>query len=255
MRIIANGTLREFREKHADARGPLEAWHSEAGAGDWDGPQDIKRRYARASFVGDNRVVFDSGGNKYRLVVKMNYFYKMAYIRFIGHRPQWPCFGSAEPPPSSVPGYDPPPPPRPGHPAGKPDLINKSGILIARVAISNVKFDFNKLAPMSACPVSLFSHARSDGLPKFRVNPPDQGLSPGHGRQILRQRGEDNLASRIEHACADHKAFLAGHGRIAFAHESFYLRAGVVHSGIHPVNRLHPPETPIAAGNPYPFPD
>jgi mRNA interferase HigB len=84
MRIIAKRTLREFWEKHADARGPLEAWHSEARAANWASPQDIKLRYGRASFLGDNRVVFDIGGNKYRLVVKMNYFYKMVYIRFIG---------------------------------------------------------------------------------------------------------------------------------------------------------------------------
>jgi mRNA interferase HigB len=78
MRIIAKRALREFWEKHADAKGPLEAWHSEVKAADWGGPQDVKARYARASFVGDNRVVFDIGGNKYRLVVIMNSLYKVA---------------------------------------------------------------------------------------------------------------------------------------------------------------------------------
>ncbi len=48
---------------------------------------DIKRVYANASVVGENRVVFNIGGNKYRLVVAINYPFRICYIRFIGtHR-------------------------------------------------------------------------------------------------------------------------------------------------------------------------
>lgn len=84
MRVIAKRTLREFWERHPNARGPLEAWHAEAQAADWAGPQDIKAQFAAASFVGGNRVVFNIGGNKYRLVVQVNYPYRVVYIRFIG---------------------------------------------------------------------------------------------------------------------------------------------------------------------------
>jgi len=37
-----------------------------------------------ASFLRDNRVVFNIGGNKYRLIVKINYSYNTVYIRFVG---------------------------------------------------------------------------------------------------------------------------------------------------------------------------
>jgi len=84
MRVIAKRTLREFWQRHPDARGPLQAWFAEARAADWAKPQDIKDRFARASFVSGNRVVFDMGGNKYRLVVKVNYAYRVVYIRFVG---------------------------------------------------------------------------------------------------------------------------------------------------------------------------
>lgn len=84
MRIIAKRTLREFWMKHPDARGPLQAWHQEVKKANWQGPQQIKRRYASASFVAGNRVIFNIGGNKYRLVVCVNYDYGVVYIRFIG---------------------------------------------------------------------------------------------------------------------------------------------------------------------------
>lgn len=84
MRVIAKRTLRVFWERHPDARGPLEAWHAEVKAANWSRPQDIKDRFASASFVGGHRVVFNICGNKYRLVVQMNYAYGIAYVRFIG---------------------------------------------------------------------------------------------------------------------------------------------------------------------------
>ena len=84
MRILAFSTLREFFEKHRDAEQQLRAWYHSAEAADWKSPEDIKRQYATASILGDNRVVFNIKGNKYRLVVKFNYGYHRGWIRFIG---------------------------------------------------------------------------------------------------------------------------------------------------------------------------
>jgi mRNA interferase HigB len=44
----------------------------------------VKRVYASASIVGENRLVFNIGGNKYRIVVAGSYKYRMCYVRFIG---------------------------------------------------------------------------------------------------------------------------------------------------------------------------
>ncbi len=52
-------------------------------------PQDIKNQFRHASILKDNRVTFNIGGNKYRLVVKINYPYRVAYIRFIGTHKQY----------------------------------------------------------------------------------------------------------------------------------------------------------------------
>lgn len=78
------GRLRDFWQRHPDAEQPLKAWHDEAKHARWTTPQDIRNRYASASFVGRNRVVFNIKGNDYRLVVAVAYGFQAVYIKFIG---------------------------------------------------------------------------------------------------------------------------------------------------------------------------
>lgn len=84
MRIIAKKTLREFWVRHADCRKDLEDWYGIACKSEWATPHAIKQSFPKASIVANNRVVFDIGGGKYRLVVKFAYRTKIGYIRFIG---------------------------------------------------------------------------------------------------------------------------------------------------------------------------
>ncbi len=84
MRIISKKILREFWLKHSDSEQQLKSWFREASDADWKGPKEIKREFPSASFLADNRVVFNIKGNKYRLIVKMNYEYQMTWIRFVG---------------------------------------------------------------------------------------------------------------------------------------------------------------------------
>ncbi|WP_201523851.1 type II toxin-antitoxin system HigB family toxin [Aliarcobacter butzleri] len=91
MRIISKKTIKDFYEQtlYQDSKESLEAWHKEAIKADWQNPNDIKKQYKSASLVGNNRVVFNIHGNKYRLIVKINYFAKVVYIRFIGTHKQY----------------------------------------------------------------------------------------------------------------------------------------------------------------------
>ncbi|MES0490929.1 MAG: type II toxin-antitoxin system HigB family toxin [Leptospirales bacterium] len=84
MRVIAKRTLVEFYRIYPDSRGPLEAWYQEASKAIWQKPQDVKDKYKTASIVGNNRIVFNIGGNKYRLIVKIEYKIGIVYIRFVG---------------------------------------------------------------------------------------------------------------------------------------------------------------------------
>ena len=83
-RIIAKSTLREYWEKNPDCEQHLRTWYETAKKSNWQTPNDVKRTYRNASFVGNNRVVFNIKGNEYRLIVKFNYERSWAFIRFIG---------------------------------------------------------------------------------------------------------------------------------------------------------------------------
>ncbi len=84
MRVIAKKILREFWDKHNDCEQQLKSWFSETENANWENPNQIKAEYPSASILIDNRIVFNIKGNSYRLIVKINYEYKMVWIRFIG---------------------------------------------------------------------------------------------------------------------------------------------------------------------------
>ena len=91
MRIFARKTLREFWElpDYTDSEQPLKAWYDEATKASWKTPNEIKAQYKSASILKDSRVVFNIHGNKYRLIVKINYDFGVIYIRFVGTHKQY----------------------------------------------------------------------------------------------------------------------------------------------------------------------
>lgn len=85
MQIIAKRTLKQFWEKHPKAEVPLRTWFAISGKATWNGPADIKDQFGNTvDFVTDNRVIFDIGGNKFRLIVHVAYPFKRVLIKFIG---------------------------------------------------------------------------------------------------------------------------------------------------------------------------
>ena len=91
MHIIKRKTLVEFYQQpgRQDAKGALEAWYYEAKHAQWASPADIKALYRSASILKNNRVVFNIAGNKYRLIVRINYDSKTVFVRFIGTHPEY----------------------------------------------------------------------------------------------------------------------------------------------------------------------
>lgn len=92
MRVIALSTLKAFwedRPEYADAKQPTLAWHRQALHANWSSPADVKQDFRNASILKDGRVVFNIAGNKYRLVVWINYAFRVVYIRFIGSHAQY----------------------------------------------------------------------------------------------------------------------------------------------------------------------
>ncbi|MEM7129363.1 MAG: type II toxin-antitoxin system HigB family toxin [Chloroflexota bacterium] len=84
MRIRAERTLKEFEEKYPNAKPQLIAWREDTSLADWQSPSDIKARYANASILDGQRVVFNIAGNHYRLIVAIHYKSKIVHIRWFG---------------------------------------------------------------------------------------------------------------------------------------------------------------------------
>lgn len=84
--IISKKALVEHWKKsgRSDSEQGLKAWYQEALKANWKNPNEVKKQYKNASIVADNRVVFNICGNKYRLVVKINYISQWVFIRFVG---------------------------------------------------------------------------------------------------------------------------------------------------------------------------
>ena len=92
MRVIALSTLKTFLGRsaaYADAREPVMAWYRQVRSADWATPAEVKRAVRTASILKDGRVVFNVAGNKYRILVWVNYPYRVVYVRFIGTHRQY----------------------------------------------------------------------------------------------------------------------------------------------------------------------
>lgn len=84
MRIVGRQILTDFAAEHADIRPALNAWRAELEEAHWRSTKDIKARYPSASFVGENRVIFNIKGNKYRVEVKVNFENEVVLVTRIG---------------------------------------------------------------------------------------------------------------------------------------------------------------------------
>jgi mRNA interferase HigB len=90
VRIIARKTLRDFveslrgRKDQRAVKSALDSWFHEVQASDWNKPADVTARYANASIVGSDRVVFNIKGNDYRLVAAVDYHRKIVFIKWLG---------------------------------------------------------------------------------------------------------------------------------------------------------------------------
>ncbi len=87
MKVLGRERLERFCRKHTDARGWVEHWLADAESASWRTPQDIRRRYASASFLPEGVLIFNVKGNAYRLEVTVAYRTGVVVIEWIGtHR-------------------------------------------------------------------------------------------------------------------------------------------------------------------------
>ena len=84
MRVLAYSTIRDYIKNHADADKPLRDWYNKVSRANWKSLADMRNDFNHVDFVGNDRYVFDIGGNSFRVVVVVIFLSHMVYIRFIG---------------------------------------------------------------------------------------------------------------------------------------------------------------------------
>ena len=82
MRVISKRRLREFWREFPSAKQPLLSWYQTVKRVDWEDFSDVRESFRHADVYRDC-VIFDIGGNKFRLITKIRYKKKRVYIRFV----------------------------------------------------------------------------------------------------------------------------------------------------------------------------
>lgn len=84
MRIIATSTLKNYMSEYPDAVVALSAWLQEVERAAWMNPQELKKQFGHASVVTGKRIVFNVGGNNFRLVVDIEFRLQLIFIVWFG---------------------------------------------------------------------------------------------------------------------------------------------------------------------------
>lgn len=82
VRIISERRIREFSEKHSDARLPLANWMRAVRAAAWRTQAEVKAQFHDSDLVGD-KTVFNIANNRYRLVAYLSFRTQIVYIKHI----------------------------------------------------------------------------------------------------------------------------------------------------------------------------
>jgi mRNA interferase HigB len=84
VRIISRRKLQDFWILHTDSEQALKSWYGEVKVEIWQKPVDVQWSFPRVRIIGRDRLIFPIKGNRYRLVVAVNYESQIVFIRFIG---------------------------------------------------------------------------------------------------------------------------------------------------------------------------
>ena len=84
MRLLGKQKLHDFKEDHADARTKIESWEAEIENAEWKTPMDLKNKFPSADTPGNQQVIFNICGNKYRLWVQIEYKQEIVLVRNVG---------------------------------------------------------------------------------------------------------------------------------------------------------------------------
>jgi len=101
MQILSKKSLRDYWEAYRGADQPaleqaLKSWFREVKRAQWQNANELKHKFRSASILKNGRVVFNICGNKFRLVVGVNYSVNVVYIKWIGTHTEYDNIDSEE---------------------------------------------------------------------------------------------------------------------------------------------------------------
>ena len=96
MDLINEPIIDKAKREHADARQWLTNWCHEVKSGNWENPAEVRKRFTRASILPNSRVVFRVKGNRYRLIVQIDYRKGIVVVVFFGTHPEYDEFNAKE---------------------------------------------------------------------------------------------------------------------------------------------------------------
>ena len=89
MRIVATNTLKGYWKANPRCEQSLKSWLQEAELADWETPQELKSQFGNASILTGKRVVFNINGNKYRLIVDIEFRLQIIFVVWFGSHKQY----------------------------------------------------------------------------------------------------------------------------------------------------------------------
>jgi mRNA interferase HigB len=95
MNVISKKKIDDFCKDHAGAKGVLVTWYKKAVKAQWSNFAEIRQDYPSSDWVGDDRVVFNIGGNNYRVVARISFVYKNMMIKWIGTHAEYDSIDAA----------------------------------------------------------------------------------------------------------------------------------------------------------------
>jgi mRNA interferase HigB len=82
MHVISRKALRAFWQREKEAEVPLDTWYKTASKATWQNLVEIQADYPHADLVGV-LVIFNIGGNKYRLAVKIEFEKQLIFVKYV----------------------------------------------------------------------------------------------------------------------------------------------------------------------------
>ena len=91
MHIVGSKKLEDLKKRHTETVKHLDRWSQIVTQAQWKTPHDIENQLhtARALGGGSGRHVFNIMGNKYRLIVRVDFDLSLVEVRFAGTHPEY----------------------------------------------------------------------------------------------------------------------------------------------------------------------